>query len=108
MREVEIIETGQIGVLECYTLRETGAALGRSLLTIRSWLKNELFPAPALRATGTGYPQFCREELDVAARILARHEKFSRYLSATHESTITQLHEAMDAVRGKLIDSFYE
>ena len=105
LREVMIEDTGDIVILECFSLREAGEALGKDMQTVRSWVQNELILSPMLKDTGPGYPQFFREELEAVAGVLAEHEKTSKYLSKVHEETIDALHDAMHAAREALVDS---
>lgn len=60
-----------VGIHPTYTIRETSLALGKSLNTIRGWVRSEKLPPPVFREEGTGYPLFTMGELQTFANILA-------------------------------------
>ena len=104
-REIDVDGLDDIVVLESYTLRQTGDALGRSILTIRTWIKNGIIPEPFCTEAATGYKVYARFELDVMAEILADHETHSQYVSADNEELVGEFHECVEAVRQGFLDS---
>lgn len=90
---------GEIVVTHCYTVREASQALGRSELTLRRWIKEELVPRPRLHDTSYGYMHYSRGELKAMARILARHEEEFEYFHKKHASTINNLWAAVESYR---------
>lgn len=101
--EVEGVE--DLLVLEGFTLRETGEALGRSLLTIRSWIENEIILAPFCFEAATGYQQYTRFELDALSEILCEHEQHSQYVSSQDAALIERMHEVMEIARSGFLEA---
>jgi len=89
--------------MEAFTLREAGEALGRALLTIRSWIENEVIPAPMAEDASTGYQQYLRFELELLADVLAAHETHSQYVSTTNEDLIDRIWGSMNAGRDEFL-----
>jgi len=102
-REVKIDGLPDIYVMEAFTLREAGEALGRALLTIRSWIENEVIPAPMAEDASTGYQQYLRFELELLADVLAAHETHSQYVSTTNEDLIDRIWGSMNAGRDEFL-----
>ena len=86
-------------VIEAYTLNEAGQALGKTLLTLRTWVVNGILPRCVLKDTTFGYQQFSRGELDVIAEIVAEHEQQYAYLRKNHVTTIERLWSALATYR---------
>ena len=102
-REVEIEGRPDLIVLECYTVRETGEALGRVRLTIKAWMDSGILPPPIIKEAHTGYVQYCRQELDVVAEAIARHETHSQYISSANHELIDTIWFCVEEVRKELI-----
>lgn len=100
-REVRVDGIPGTMVMESFGLREAGAALGRSLLTIRSWIENEIIPAPfATGVLGNGkYKQYFRFELEAIAEVLVEHERHSKYVTDSDVETIDRLWDVVEQVR---------
>jgi hypothetical protein len=106
-REVRIDYEGYgdgLHVIECYTLRETGEALGRVLLTVRSWIASGILPEPIIKEASTGYKQYSRKELDVIAEVIARHESHSQYISAANTELVDMIWVCAEEIRKELLD----
>jgi predicted site-specific integrase-resolvase len=84
---------------ECYTMREAAEALGRSMLSLKRWIKMGLLPPPVLRDTTRNYLQYSRGELLVICRELGSHEREYSLYSAKHETTTHRIWQAIQAYR---------
>ena len=82
--EREVTDNYAVLVVESYTLRETAHALGRTLLTLRRWLKDQMIPNPVVVDTTYGHSQYIRGEVDVMAQVLAQHERQFKYFRKQH------------------------
>lgn len=98
LREVSTPD-GQLETIECYSLRETAEALGRSLLTLRKWVDTGIFPAAQLVDTTYNYNQYSRGELDVVAPILDAHFTAHSQLQQNHTATREALSIVIDEYR---------
>ena len=98
-REMEVNGVDELIVLEGYTLREAGEALGKSMLTIRAWIGNGIIPEPIAWEASTGYQQFLRFELEMMAEILAEHETHSAYVSTQNEELIDDIWRSVADIR---------
>lgn len=104
-REMKVENVEELLVLEGYTLRETGEALGRSLLTIRSWMENKVIPAPFCKEAATGYQQYTRFELEALAEILSVHEQTSQYVSTANIDLIADIEVMFSEVREGFLEA---
>lgn len=98
-REVIFDGEDELYVYECYTLREAAEALGRSLLTIRSWIEKEFIPPPVCKGSRPTHQQYTRYELDAIAFVLSEHSKHSKYISSKDTPVIERLHDAVWSAR---------
>ena len=90
-------------VVETFTIAEAAAALGKSDITLRRWISEDLIPEPVLRDTTRGYRHYSVGELRVVARILYEHEREFAYYSAQHEATRIRLGQALHGYRALYI-----
>ena len=104
-REMRVEGIEELMVLEGYTLRETGEALDKALLTIRSWIENGVIPPPFCEEAASGYQQYTRFELDVLAEILAEHETHSQYVSTTNTELIEEFWSCIEMVREGFLEA---
>lgn len=89
MREV-VDEHGHMEfpqTVESFTVPEAAAALGRTELTLKRWIEDDLIPQPILRDTSRNYRQYSVGELTVIARELQEHEREFRYYATAHTAT---------------------
>lgn len=77
--------------MDVYTLKDTAAALGRTVITIRRWINDKLIPPPIIECTVHGYLHYSEGELKLIASILAEHEKEFNYFHHTHTKTINRV-----------------
>ena len=85
--------------VEAYTLPEAARALGRTDLTFKRWLEEDMIPAPILRDTTKGYRQYSAGELQVIARVLQQHEQEFSYYATAHVHTREQIMQQMHGYR---------
>jgi hypothetical protein len=86
-------------VVEAFTLPEAARALGRTELSIKRWIRDDLIPAPVLRDTSRGYSQYSAGELSVLADELREHEREFTYYSFAHTATRESVHQHIFAYR---------
>lgn len=86
-----------------YTVPEAARALGRSELTFRKWLADDLVPEPILKDTARGYRIYSVGELQSIANILAAHEREFQYYSTKHETTKHRIFQQVQAYRSRSI-----
>lgn len=86
-------------VVEAFTLPEAARALGRTELTLKRWIAEDLIPAPILRDTTRHYFQYSVGELDVIARELQEHEREFTYYAVAHTATRERIAQHMFAFR---------
>lgn len=84
---------------EVLTIPESAKFLGRSALAFKRWISDKLLPPPILQCTSYGYMHYSIGELQLIAKILKEHEKDYEYLHHTHEATINQLWQTLEAYR---------
>lgn len=75
--------TGHTGTVESYTVAQTALTLGRSLATLRRWLREGKIPAQRLRETSKGYAVYSRGEVEEIAEVIAAYEADGDYFTAT-------------------------
>lgn len=86
--------------VSCYSVPEAAKALGRTPLTLKSWIASEMVPPPILADTTYGYMQYSKAELQSIAKVLHKHEKVFSYLLKTHTDTVNDIYRAVDSCRG--------
>lgn len=82
-----------------YTVPEAARALGRSSLTFKRWIADDLIPEPVLLDTVRHYRHYSAGELNIIARELAEHEKEFSYYTAKHNETKERIMQSMDGYR---------
>jgi hypothetical protein len=86
-------------VVEAFTVPEAARALGRTELTFKRWIEDDLVPEPILQDTTRGYRQYSIGELRAMARVLAEHETEYKYYATTHTLTRERLMQAVFGYR---------
>jgi DNA-binding transcriptional MerR regulator len=99
MREVTADGLEYPETVEVYRISEAAAAIGRSTLTLKRWIREKLIPEPILVDTTYGYRQYSKGELKLIAGYLAKHEQDYEYLHFTHLVTINQIAQAIEIYR---------
>lgn len=88
--------------MESFTVGEAAEALGKTELTFRRWIEKDLVPAPYLVDANGRAKVYSKGELEVIARVLARHSEEFQYLCEKHEHVRHNMHQHMQAYRTTL------
>jgi hypothetical protein len=100
MREVISGDMDVPVVVETYTIGQAAEALGKSELTLKNWINDDLLPEPVLRDTVRSYRHYSVGELTVIARELAVHEETEgSHYTPRHTYTRERLMQAVHAWR---------
>lgn len=99
LREVTAPDMEYPQVVEAFTLPEAARALGRTELTLKRWIEDDLIPEPILRDTSRGHRQYSVGELRILATQLQEHELESAYYARTHTARREQVMQHMFAFR---------
>jgi len=98
-REVTAAGMEYPATVEAYSVPEAAKALGRTELTLKRWIEEDLIPEPILRDTTKGYRQYSVGELRVIARVLREHEHEFSYYASTHVHTREQIMQQIHGYR---------
>lgn len=104
--EVREVQTGEMDhpeTVESFSIPQAALALGRSEATMRRWIAGDKIPAPYLQDVRTHHMVYSVGELEVIARIIARHEQEFLYLVAEHTHIVETLQQAVHAYRAEFI-----
>ena len=99
MREVVSDDMEYPHVVEAFTLPEAARALGRTELTLKRWIEEDLIPEPILRDTSRNYRQYSAGELQVLARELREHEREFSYYAMSHTARRERIMQHIFAYR---------
>ena len=99
MREVVSDDMEYPHVVEAFTLPEAARALGRTELTLKRWIEEDLIPEPILRDTSRNYRQYSVGELQVLARELREHEREFSYYAMSHTARRERIMQHIFAYR---------
>lgn len=102
-REVITGEMDHPVVANTYTVPEAARALGKSELTFKRWLSEDLVPEPVLVDTVRGYRHYSAGELAVMATVLAIHEREFSYYTTKHEETRHRLMQNVQGYRARSV-----
>lgn len=89
--------------VESYTIPEAAKALGRSELTFKRWIADDLIPEPILRDTSRNNRHYSVGELTTMARVLSEHERSYSYYTNRHTETRERMMQFMHAYRAEHI-----
>lgn len=78
---------------------EAARALGKSELTFKRWVADEMIPAPILTDTVRGYRHYAEAELHSIANVLAQHEREFSYYARQHRATRQAIINVVNAAR---------
>lgn len=99
LREVTAQDMEYPQTVECFTIPEAAKALGKTELTVKRWIEEDLLPEPVLSDTTRGYRQYSLGELTIVARVLAVHEREFSYYANTHTQTREQIMQQLFGFR---------
>lgn len=85
--------------VECFTLPEAARALGRTELTLKRWIEDDLIPGPILQDTSRHYRQYSVGELSVIATELQEHEREFSYYALAHTARRERIMQHLFAYR---------
>lgn len=97
LREVYVGDMDHPVSVEAYTVPEAAKALGRSELTVKRWIEDDLIPEPILADTLRGYRHYSVGELRIIAAELDRHSREFAYYTTKHQDT---RHRIMQRLQG--------
>jgi hypothetical protein len=103
LREVYVEGMDYPEVVECYTIPEAARALGKTEITFKRWLKEDLIPEPILKDTLRNFRHYSAGEVRVMARVLAQHEQSFSYYAVHHTHTREQMMQQMFGYREHFI-----
>lgn len=86
-------------MVESFTLPEAAKALGRTEITLKRWIEDDLIPEPILRDTSYGYRQYSVGELSVIAHELQEHEREFSYYALSHTACRERIMQHVFAYR---------
>lgn len=95
----EVWLEGASQTLEVYSVPRAAEALGKTVVTFKRWIKDEMVPPPIIEDTVRGHMHYTKGELKVISRIMAQHEKDFSYFHTTHLDTIENLWQALEGYR---------
>ena len=85
--------------MDVFTLPESAKFLGKSIITFKRWINDNIIPPPILSCTSYNYMHYSLGELQSIVRILKEHEKNYEYLSTANDKTINQLWHDIEEYR---------
>lgn len=85
--------------VECFSIPEAAKALGRTELTFKRWIEEDLIPGPVLYDTTHNYRQYSVGELNVLMRELQEHEREFTYYTTAHTARRERIMQHMFAFR---------
>lgn len=91
LREVTNEDMEYPATVEVYTIPEAARALGRTELTLRRWIADDLVPEPILTDTSYRYRQYSAGELRIIAAQVAIHERSFSYYGVAHTNVREQI-----------------
>lgn len=97
--EKEVYISGDLYTLIVYTVPRAAAALGKTEVTFKRWIKDKMLPQPIAMDAVKGYKHYTKGELKLISEIIAKHEKDFVYFHTTHTQTIEELWQALEAYR---------
>ena len=98
-KTVEHVEGGEPFEERSYSLNQTAAALGKSQLAFKRWVKDGIMPEPEYVDSSHRYQQYLVWEVEAAIQPIADHFEVFDYLHSTHEDTISNIWNAVMKAR---------
>lgn len=103
LREVTCEDMDRAVPVESFTMSEAAKALGRTELTLRKWITEELIPGPILTDAVKNWRLYSVGELQVIADSLRQHEQDFVYYGSGHSQTKELLFQRMHGYRSLYI-----
>lgn len=98
-KTVEHIDGGEPFEERSYSLNQTAAALGKSQLAFKRWVKDGIVPETEYVDSSHKYQQYLVWEVEAAIGPIADHFDVFDYLHTTHEDTISSIWNAVIKAR---------
>lgn len=86
-----------------FSVTEAAEALGRSVLTLRKWIKDSLIPAPIFEDVSKRNLCYTLPEIEAIAACLEEHERSFVYLGVSHRTSITLISRAVAQARATVL-----
>lgn len=99
------VYTDDIDALICptYTMKEAAEALGKTMLTLKSWIRDSLVPSPVLKDTSRNYFQYSEGELEIIGGLLDEHFKLFKQLQKSHTNMVQRMHDDVAEYREEYV-----
>ena len=98
-KTVEHIDGGEPFEERAYTLIQAAAAVGKSPLAFKRWVKDGIMPETEYVDSSCGYRQYLVWEVEAAIAPIADHFDVFEYLHTTHEDTVSNIWNAVIKAR---------
>ena len=98
VKEVYINATDSVS-LPVYTIPKAAQALGKTQITFKRWIKDQMLPPPIFKDTVKGFNHYSEGELQLIADIMVEHFREYDYFHATHTHTVERLWQAIEGYR---------
>ena len=102
-REVQTDDMEYPTTVEAFTIPEAARALGRTELTLRRWIADDLVPEPILIDTTYHYRQYSAGELRIIAQHIAVHERSFSYYGVAHTTVKEQIMQGVFGFRANSV-----
>jgi len=84
---------------EVFTIPETAKKLGKNVITLKRWIAEKILPPPILECTTYNYKHYSLKEVQIMDEVLKQHAREYEYLHITHDFTINQMWQRIEAHR---------
>lgn len=86
-------------IAEVYTIPEAAKALGKTPLTIKRWIRDDLIPPPVLLDTIHGYQHYSRGEMEIIAELLGQYSKDYSYIVSNDNPFVHSVWQRLEHYR---------
>lgn len=100
-REVRHGDDGDPFYEVSFSVNETAAALCKSQLTFKKWIREGIVPEPVYQDSRYGYAQYLQWEVEALVKAVGDHFDYFDYLRVTHEETISAIWAEVFSVRAE-------
>ena len=81
---------------EVYTMPEAAKALGKTVITLKRWISDDLIPPPVLTDTVHGYKHYSRGELEIIKELLYEYSSDYSYIVSTNNSFVHSVWQRLE------------
>jgi len=82
-----------------FTIPEAAKALGKTPLTLKRWISDDLIPPPVLIDTTCGYKHYSRGELMIILELLTQYSKDYTYIVANDNPFVHSVWQKLEHYR---------